>query len=133
MNDKYEIDISKKPINPTAMAEDVARALEEILIEKPKNHLIQTAIPRMLKNIKEYSLNYHCEILDGHSLYFEIKRTALKLIRTGNTSYENMLDSLIDEIFNGGNPELGSLHQVFSKYKLTDIVQGAIADHVHKK
>ena len=129
MNAKYDNDLSQRPSKPIARIEHLVSALEEILAEKPENKLIQAAIPRLMRNIKEYSLLYHYEIIDGHAFYFEIERIASNVSRTRKISYDEALNSLLKGLFSGEYPELASLQEVFQKYNLMDVIQSATADY----
>ena len=133
MNTKYENDTAKKPNKVTARIEIIAGALEEILSENTKNSLIQESIPRLIRNIRDYNINYHSEVLDGHALYFEIKRVALKLAKKINTSYEIALKSLIEGVFSKDNPETKNLQDIFKKYDLSEVIGSAVLDHSYKR
>ena len=133
MKSKHNFDIAKQPNNPIARIDCLVSALEEILTEKPKNKLVQASIPKLIKNISEYFLAYHYEIIDGHALHFEIKRVACNVSKTREISYDAALSSLVKDIFSGENQELVSLQSIFYRHNLTDIVQSAIADYLPKE
>jgi len=133
MNSKYDTDLSKKPSNPLARIKDLVSAMEEILSEKPEHPIVRVSVPKLIRNIKDYSHSYHYEMLDGHALHFEIQRVADNLRRKRNVGYDEALKSLVTGLFSGEYPELACFQDVFKKYNLTDIIQAAVADFSSRK